>query len=285
MTIKIVTDSSCDLPQAVIDQYDISVIPLYINFPDKSYLDGVDISRQTFYEKLPETIPPPTTSAPAIGTFARKYQELLEKGASAILSIHISSVLSGTYNVATLAAESIQNAIIQTFDSGQLSIGTGLVVEEAAKAAQNGKSISEIVELIKGISARTYTFAAVDNLKYLQRSGRISHITSSLGSLLQIKPILQMSRGKVKMAVARTIKGSIQQMLNILKELGNIDRLCLVHSNSPTRAQMLFEAAREYFPANVEPYTVDITPVLGAHVGPGVFGFVAIKQENNKRKI
>jgi DegV family protein with EDD domain len=279
MNIKIVTDSSCDLPQSVIDKYDISVVPLYINFPDQSLLDGVEISRKTFYERLPETIPPPTTSAPAIGSFAKKYQELIEKGAEAVLSIHISSVLSGTVNVASLAAESLQNAVVKTFDAGQLSIGTGLVVEAAAKAAAAGKNLEDIMDEIKNLAARTYTFAAVDTLKYLQRSGRISHITSSLGSLLQIKPILQMSQGKVKMGVSRTINGSVKQLLSILKSLGNLEQLNLVHSNSPERAQMLYEEAKEYFPKGKEPFVVDITPVLGAHVGPGIFGFVAVKQE------
>jgi DegV family protein with EDD domain len=279
MNIKIVTDSSCDLPQSVIDKYDISVVPLYINFPDQSLLDGVEISRKTFYERLPETIPPPTTSAPAIGSFAKKYQELIEKGAEAVLSIHISSVLSGTVNVASLAAESLQNAVVKTFDAGQLSIGTGLVVEAAAKAAAAGKNLEDIMDEIKNLAARTYTFAAVDTLKYLQRSGRISHITSSLGSLLQIKPILQMSQGKVKMGVSRTINGSVKQLLSILKSLGNLEQLNLVHSNSPERAQMLYEEAKEYFPKGKEPFVVDITPVLGAHVGPGIFGFVAVKQD------
>jgi DegV family protein with EDD domain len=279
MNIKIVTDSSCDLPQSVIDKYDISVVPLYINFPDQSLLDGVEISRKTFYERLPETIPPPTTSAPAIGSFAKKYQELIEKGAEAVLSIHISSVLSGTVNVASLAAESLQNAVVKTFDAGQLSIGTGLVVEAAAKASAAGKNLEDIMDEIKNLAARTYTFAAVDTLKYLQRSGRISHITSSLGSLLQIKPILQMSQGKVKMGVSRTINGSVKQLLSILKSLGNLEQLNLVHSNSPERAQMLYEEAKEYFPKGKEPFVVDITPVLGAHVGPGIFGFVAVKQE------
>lgn len=279
MKIKIVTDSSCDLPQTIIDKYDISVVPLYINFPDQSLLDGVEISKKSFYERLPVTVPPPTTSAPAIGSFAKKYQELIEKGAESVLSIHISSVLSGTVNVASLAAESIQNAVVKTFDAGQLSIGTGLVVEAAARAAAAGKSLEEILDEIKKLAARTYTFAAVDTLKYLQRSGRISHVTSSLGSLLQIKPILQMSQGKVKMGVSRTFNGSVKQLLKILKELGSLDQLNLVHSNAPERAQMLYEEAKEFFPKDREPFVVDITPVLGAHVGPGIFGFVAVKQE------
>jgi len=279
MSVKIVTDSSCDLPQTVIEKYDISVVPLYINFPDQSLLDGVEISRKAFYERLPQTVPPPTTSAPAIGSFAKKYQELIEKGAEAILSIHISSVLSGTVNVASLAAESLQNAMVKTFDAGQLSIGTGLVVEAAAKAAAAGKNLDEILEEVKSLASRTYTFAAVDTLKYLQRSGRISHLTSSLGSLLQIKPILQMGQGKVKMGISRTINGSVKQLLSILKELGAIEQLNLVHSNAPERAQMLYETAKEYFPKGREPFIVDITPVLGAHVGPGIFGFVAVKQE------
>lgn len=278
MTIKIVTDSTCDLPREIIEELDITVVPCYINFPEKSYLDGVDISRQEFYEKLPNYDPPPTTSAPAIGSFIKVYNDLLEKGASGVISIHISSVLSGIYNVAVLASEAIENAVVKTFDAGQLSLGTGLVVESVARAAKAGGSFESLMKLAKDISSRTFTFAAVDTLKYLQRSGRVSHIKATLGSLLQIKPILQMHQAKIEMGAARTLKGSMDHLLNILKSLGPLEKVGLVHTNAIDRTQQLFELAAPLLPANIDPYTVDVTPVLGSHLGPGMFGFVVVQQ-------
>jgi DegV family protein with EDD domain len=274
--LKIVTDSTCDLPDAIIKKYDITLIPCYINFPDQSYLDRVDISRKEFYEKLPNYNPPPTTSAPSIGTFAKAYKELLEEGASAILSIHISTVLSGIYNVASLAAEAMENKLIQTFDPGQLSLGTGMVVEAAAKAAQEGKSLEEVLQIATDVGKRTYTFAAANSLTYLQRSGRVSQIKAKLGSLLQIKPILQMNQGKITTSVARTFKGSLTHMLDILKSLGPLEQLAIVHTNSQERVDLLFAESRQYFPDPEHYYTMNVTPVLGAHLGPDVIGFVAV---------
>ena len=276
MTTKIVTDSTCDLPQEIIEKYDITVIPAYINFTNSSYLDGVELSRKEFYEKLPECEVPPTTSAPAIGTFARVYRELLEKGASNILSIHISSALSGISNVAVLAAEAVENSVVKTFDAGNLSLGTGLVVEAAAKMAQAGKSIEEIIEKIRNIAERTYTFAALDTLKFLQRSGRVSRLKAGFGSLLQIKPILRMNRDKIDMEVARTNKGALKHLLDILKSLGPLESLALVHTNAQEKAEILREEAKSIFSKAAIAYSMDITPVIGAHIGPGAVGFVVV---------
>ena len=276
MTIKIVTDSTCDLPAEVIEKYDITVIPAYINFTDGSYLDGVEISRQEFYEKLPHYETPPTTSAPAIGTFARAYMDLRDRGASQVISIHISSALSGIYNVAVLAAEAVENMVVKTFDAGNLSLGTGLVVEVAAKMAQAGRSVDEILEKIKSVAKRTYTFAALDTLKFLQRSGRVSRLKAGFGSLLQIKPILRMNRDKIDMEVARTSKGAITHLLETLKTIGPIDTIALVHTNAPDRAEELRELAKSLFDKVVHAYSTNVTPVIGSHIGPGAVGFVVI---------
>ena len=277
MTIKIVTDSTCDLPREVIEKYDITVIPAYINFSDGSYLDGVDITRKEFYEKLPNYETPPTTSAPAIGTFAKAYQKLISDGASHILSIHISSALSGIYNVAVFAAESMENLAVKTFDPGNLSLGTGLVVEAAAKMAEAGKSIEEILSKLKDIAERTYTFAALDTLKFLQRSGRISRLKAGFGSLLQIKPILKMNSGKINMDAARTSKGAFNHLLNTLKSLGPVESIALVHTNAPERAEQLREQAKSIIDKVIDAYSMEVTPVIGSHIGPGAVGFVVVK--------
>lgn len=276
MTIKIVTDSTCDLPPEVIEKYDITVIPAYINFTDGSYLDGVEISRKEFYEKLPNYETPPTTSAPAIGTFARAYMDLRDRGASQVLSIHISSALSGIYNVAVLAAEAVENMVVKTFDAGNLSLGTGLVVEVAAKMAQAGKNLDEILEKIRSVALRTYTFAALDTLKFLQRSGRVSRLKAGFGSLLQIKPILRMNGDKIEMEVARTSKGAIAHLLETLKSIGPIETIALVHTNAPERAELLREEAKTFIDKVVQAYSTNVTPVIGSHIGPGAVGFVVI---------
>jgi DegV family protein with EDD domain len=277
MTIKIVTDSTCDLPKEVIEKYDITVIPAYINFTDGSYLDGVEISRKEFYERLPKYETPPTTSAPAIGTFARAYKKLMDEGATNIISIHISSTLSGIYNVAVLAAEAMENMVVKTFDPGNLSLGTGLIVEAAAKMAEAGKTLEEILTKLKDLAERTYTFAALDTLKFLQRSGRISRFKAGFGSLLQIKPILQMNAGKVVMAAARTSNGAIRHLLETLKSLGPLESIALVHTNATERAENLRTQAKEMCNQISQAYAMEVTPVIGSHIGPGAVGFVAIK--------
>ena len=277
MTIKIVTDSTCDLPKEVIEKYDITVVPAYINFTDGSYLDGVEISRKEFYERLPKYETPPTTSAPAIGTFARAYKKLLDDGATNIISIHISSTLSGIYNVAVLAAEAMENMVVKTFDPGNLSMGTGLIVEAAAKMAEAGQSLEEILGKLKDLAERTYTFAALDTLKFLQRSGRISRLKAGFGSLLQIKPILKMNAGQVAMEAARTSNGAIRHLLDTLKSLGPLESIALVHTNASEKAEALRMQAKQMCDQISQAYSMEVTPVIGSHIGPGAVGFVAIK--------
>lgn len=280
MTIKIVTDSTCDLPSKVINELDITVVPCYINFPDRSYLDGVELTRQEFYEKLPHCPVPPTTSAPAIGTFAKVYQSLHDAGASAILSIHISSALSGIYNVACLASEAVENILVKTFDSGQLTLGIGLLVEAAAKAAREGRTLEEILELLKNLAGRTYTYAMIDTLKYLRRSGRVSRLQANLGMLLQIKPVLHMNAGNYGIDPIRTAKRSFEKMICVLQSFGKFDALSIVHTNAPEKAEQFAQLIREFLPGWENGYSVDVSPVIGSHIGPGAVGFSAIASQS-----
>jgi len=204
---------------------------------------------------------------------------LIENGASQILSIHISSALSGIYNVAVLAAEAVENMVVKTFDPGNLSLGTGLIVEAAAKMAHAGKSIEEIITKLGYLAERTYTFAALDTLKFLQRSGRISRLKAGFGGLLQIKPILRMNNGKVGMEAARTSKGAMDHLLETLHKLEPFESIALVHTNAPDRAEKLRELARSIVETVKDAYSMDVTPVIGSHIGPGAVGFVVVKAE------
>jgi DegV family protein with EDD domain len=277
MSIRVVTDSNCDLPPEVVDQYGVTVIPFYINVGAKSYLDGVDMSHAEFYERLPSFESQPMTSVPGPGTIVKTYENLAADGASAILSIHIGSGLSAMVNSARLAAEEFKQVPVVVVDSGNLTLGTGLQVLAAAEAAAAGQPLDEITQLVHNQASRTYCFAALDTLEYLRRSGRLNGFQSTLGSILQIKPILKMNAGQVEMERVRTQKGAVDRVQNLVRELGPVEKLSLVHTHALDRAKLLQEEANSLFPAHDSPFFAEVTPVIGAHIGPGAVGFVAVK--------
>jgi len=276
MCIKIVTDSTCDLPKDVIKKYDITVIPVYVNLGHHSYRDGVDLDRREFYHHLQNGREVPTTSSPSIETFVQTYTNLSSNGAKCILSIHVASSLSGLYNIASLAGKSIKQILVNPFDAGQLSVGTGFIVETAAKLAQAGKSVNEIVEKISDIANRTYCFAILDNLNYLKRSGRISQFKNYLGSILQVKPILRFHQGVPSIKLVRTNKAAINNLIGSVRSLGSLERLSVLHIDAPDKAEELKQAALKYFPKLSDESVVDVTPAIATHLGPGAVGFAAL---------
>jgi DegV family protein with EDD domain len=227
--IKIVTDSTSDLPAEIISQYDITVIPTYINIGTRSYLDGVEISRREFYDNLSSFKHHPTTSAPGIVAFVKTYQKLARDGASEILSIHLASSLSNVGNVARMASEAVEEIHVQAVDSKQLSLGTGLLVIEAAKAIAAGKTSAEVIALVQEMTRRTYTFAALDTLIFLRRSGRVSRISAGLGTLLQVKPLLTMNNGEVGREMVRTRHRALERVVE------PPPRCKCWHTHTPTR--------------------------------------------------
>lgn len=276
MNIKIVTDSTCDLPEAIIKAYDITVLPLYINIGDQSYLDGIELTREQFYEQLPGYHTSPTTSAPGTGTFVKAYERLAKEGAEEILSIHIAQSLSGVINAATPAVESTDAIPVTIFDSGQITLGTGLLVMAAAKAALDGASMQEILTMLKDLGSRTHAFAALDTLEFLRRSGRVSTIQSKLGALLSVKPLLTMHDGQIGFDKVRTTTGSIQWLIDRVTALGPLEECALVHTHTPEKLEALRQRAQHLFPTDEEPLIAEVTPVIGAHVGPGAVGFACI---------
>ncbi len=277
MSIRIVTDSNCDLPEEVVAEYGITVMPLYINIGKKSYLDGVEMSRKDFYEGLPHFKHHPMTSVPGPGTFVKLYERLAAEGATEILAIHIASSLSAMTNSARLAAEEWRTLPVTVFDSGNLTLGTGLQAVGAAQAAAAGRSMAEIVASLRDQAARTYSFAALDTLEYLRRSGRLTRFQSSLGSVLQVKPLLKMHDGEMDMERVRTRNGATGRLVELVSELGPLEELALVHTHAPERADALRGQAQDLFPSGRVPLSAEVTPVIGVHVGPGAVGFVAVK--------
>lgn len=276
MSVRIVTDSTCDLPQAIVDAHGITVVPLYINFGDQGFLDGVEISRQEFYQRLPKSDPLPTTAMPGVDAFRQTYNRLAEGGASEILSIHISISLSATVDVARTAAKQTQKVPVTVFDSQQLSLGTGFLVLSAAKAAADGLPLDEIVAMLEEQTSRIYVIAVLDTLEFLKRSGRMNAVVAKLGSVLQIKPLLIMHAGEPAGERVRTRERAIKRVIQFVDELGELEQIALVHTNAPDEAQALYRRAKHLFPKDEKPLSVDVTPVLGTNIGPGVVGFAFI---------
>jgi DegV family protein with EDD domain len=275
MKVRIVTDSSCDLPPDVITRYGICVVPLYINIGGQGYLDGIDITRAEFYKKLP-TIPIyPTTAVPSPQKFHAIYDALAEEGASQVLSIHISTSLSSTVNVAQVGAQETKSVSVTVFDSRQLSLGSGFLVERAASLAQAGCSVSEMLPLLNEQISRTHVFATLDTLKYLRRSGRMNSLMSSLGELVHIKPLIKMYDGKASAERIPTRNRAMKRLIQLLYELRPLERVALIHTDAADRAQALQQEVEPILPAG-EIWSEQINPVLGAHIGPGVVGFACV---------
>jgi DegV family protein with EDD domain len=277
VNVGIVTDSNCDLPLEQIEKFGIEVVPLYINIGTDSYLDGIEMSRAEFYEGLPIFATHPTTAVPGEVVFLKAYERLASRGAKAILSIHISESLSGIVDVARQSAKRFKAVPVSVFDSGNLTLGTGLQVLAAARAAAEGSSVPEIIAMLQDQRRRTYCFAGLDTLEFLRRSGRLSRFQWGLGSILRLKPILKMHDGQAEMERVRTRSRSLERVVELATELGPLEEIALVHTHAPEEAEALRQRASHLFPAGEDPMRAEVTPVIGSHIGPGAVGVVCIQ--------
>jgi len=275
MNIRIVTDSTCDLPDDVVNKYKLSVLPLHINQGDQTFLDGVNMTREEFYRRLPDFKPAPTTAAPSPETFRQKYEQLADEGAQSILSIHISESLSATINSASMAAEQFKRIPVTVLDSSQLSLGLGFIVTKAVQMAELGHKAEEILESLHELMKRTYVFASLKTLEYLRRSGRMHFALARLGEILQIKPLLHMNQGKPTAHRARTQSRATECLMDWLNEYAPYERLAVVHAGVQAEAEAMHERVKGFLPDGEIPI-VQITPVLGSHLGIGALGFACV---------
>lgn len=278
MTVRILTDSTCDLPADVIERLGITVIPLYIHVGDENYADGIDITRKAFYENLPHFEYHPTTAVPSPAKFHALYEMMAEEGATEILSIHISETLSGTVNVARVSAAETTAVPVTVVDSRNLSMGTGFLVQTAAELALAGKTVSEILPRLESQIKRTHVWAALDTLEFLRRSGRMSRALSMIGEILQIKPILKMHDGVSSAERVRTHRAAFTRLMEMLPTFSPFEKLAFLHSNALDQAHNLQEKMKHLIPESGALFGV-INPVLGAHIGPGVVGFASVTKE------
>jgi DegV family protein with EDD domain len=283
MSVRIVTDSTCDLPAETISRYGICVVPLYINVGEQGFLDGIDISREEFYKKLPTFPVHPTTAVPSPQKFRALYDSLADEGATDVLSIHISVSLSAVANVARIAAQETTSVPVTVFDSQQLSLGTGFLVEMAAKMAAAGSSTVEILEVLNAQIKRSHVFAVLDTLEFLKRSGRMNKYMAGFATLLQIKPILTMYNGKPGSEKVRMHNRAMKRLVEMLAAVGPLERIAIVHTHAPAeRIAELRSLAAQLLPDG-DIQTADLTPVIGAHIGPGALGFAVVGTEERKK--
>ena len=278
MSIRILVDSTCDVPPQVAERLGIAVVPVYINVGDQSYLDGVDLTRHEFYENLPGYHAFPTTAAPAPAVFTAAYQELVDDGATEILSLHIATSLSNTLNAARLGSQDVSGAKITMWDTEQLAMGSGLQAIVAAEAAAAGKTMSEILNLLQEKRQKTRIYAMLDTLEYLRRSGRVSWTQFSLGTVMRIKPIVQVYGGDVSVIErVRTRKRALPRVVQLAESFGPVERIAIQYAGSKETAEKLQLLAAVLFPEDQEKLFMELTPAIGAHAGPGVvgLGFIA----------
>jgi DegV family protein with EDD domain len=274
MSIALVTDSTADIPDDKLSEYRIRVIPNLVIIDGKSLVDGKDISRQEFYERLPKMDVPPTTATASSGAYHQLYDQLLSEQAQYIISIHASSLLSGIYNAASAAAQAFKERV-KVFDSGQLSLGLGFQVLAAAEAITRGATLEVTLEVIRDVRRRVRVIAMLDTLEYVRRSGRVSWARARLGNLLRIKPFLEVRDGQVfSLGEARTRGKGIERLQRFLLSMGELERLAMLHTNAEADARHFLHELQ--LQVTSEPFIVNVTTVIGTHVGPNGLGFAAV---------
>jgi len=278
MTIKIVTDSAADLPAILTEKMDIAVVPVYLRFGEEIFRDRVDISEEEFYQRLLHDRVHPNTAQPSPQDFASVYDKLSQE-TDGIISIHITSKLSGTYNSAVQGKEMVMNQCpIEVVDSQTLSIATGLIVIQASKMAQLGMSRQEILDEVDKIIPNTHLLILFDTLKYLVKGGRVGKAKALLGSALSVRPLLTVRDGElVPSGQVRTRSKGIDRLLDFVKTATEIQDLAIIHSTTPDEAQALAERTSPIFPRE-QTIMARLGPGLGVHGGPGILA-IALREK------
>ena len=283
MTIKIVTDSTCDLPAELVECHAITVVPVHIYFGTEHFLDRVTIDAATFYDRVLTSGEIPTTSQPSVGEFAAVYRELAASGADTILSMHVTGQLSGTVRSAEMAAREVADEVeVHVFDSRAGSAALGYMALEAAQAAQAGYDIRAILEMLNRIREALTIVLTPLNLEFLQKSGRVSKLQGAIGALLNIKPIIELQEGALEATERmRSRRKAIARLLELTVERHGTDRplnVAVVHANALAEAQQLVERVKATFQVHWMLLT-DLALSVAVHLGPGTLGVVAYPAE------
>ena len=286
MAVKLVTDSTCDLPRELAGRWDITVVPCNVHFDDQVYKDGIDIGPDEFYDRLVEAPRLPTTAQPSVNDFVEVYRPFLDEGHD-VVSVHLSAKLSGTLNSAYQAKEAmvsgesgtaVDPARIKIIDSRAASMGLGMVALEAAGAISQGGDREAVARIAGEAIERSRCYFLLDTLEYLQKGGRIGKASAFLGSLLSIKPILTIRDGEAHpVERARTRARGLQRLLDMVHALGPVARLSVLYSTGGDEAEAFRDRLGGLMPAD-RVVMARFGPVVGAYLGPGALGVTALSR-------
>ena len=276
MTVKIVTDSTADLPPQLAGELGITVVPAYVRFGDKVYRDRVDISEDEFYQRLLHDPIHPSTTQPSPQDFVDVYKNLA-RGADGIISIHVSSKLSGTYNSALRGKEVVEKECpIEVIDSQVVTMGLGQLAIVANTIAESGKSLQQVAEGVKQMIPSIHVLGLLDTLKYLALGGRIGKVQALLGSILSVKPMLTIKDGELLPAGrVRNRTMGIDRLFGFVKNAVDIQDVAVVYNTTPDEARALVGRMGSIFPKE-RIRLARLGPALGVHTGPGII-FIALR--------
>ena len=276
--LRIATDSTADVPPGLASELQIVVVPCQVFWGEEVYRDGVDLQPQEFYQRLARSADLPKTSQPPMNRFVETYRRLLDvEGSEAVISIHVAGNLSGTVNGAWAAAQTLSDpSQIEVIDSGQISLGLGWAVIEAARMAQSGFSREDVSRAVHGMLPRLRAAAMIDTLENLYKGGRISQVTAALGTVLRVKPLIRIERGRVEVTErVRTRSRALKRLVVMVRSWGPLARVAVLHTGAEELAQELVSMIEDLAPDNqimIEPAGAALT----THLGIGAVGVCAV---------
>ena len=277
MTVKVVTDSTCDMPPQLMQDLGITAVPIYVVFGDKSYRDKLDIGDDEFYERLVHGPVHPSTSIPTPKDFADVYNKLAQE-TDEIISIHITSKESGTYNAALLARELVtKKCRIEVVDSLSMSMALGLLVAEAGRQAKAGASLEKLTESVRQTIPKVHLIFLLDTLKYVVRGGRLGKAYGIIGSALRVKPLLTLKEGDLSLVgVARTKAKAVERLFEFAKGFPKVKELAVSYTTAHDEAKAFADRLTAAFPS-VRVSLMRVGSSLGTHAGPGGMG-IAVRE-------
>ncbi|MBV8559325.1 MAG: DegV family protein [Acidimicrobiia bacterium] len=269
---RVVTDSSCDLPADLVAELDIEIVPLTIRFGGEELVDRRDLSPKEFWSRCATSPVLPETAAPSAGAFEQAYRRGAEAGAEGVVCITISSQLSATGQAAQMAAKSVQGEIpVRTIDSLSVTMGLGMTVAAAARMAAEGRGIDEVAEAAEALVPRTHVYGALDTLENLKKGGRVGGASALIGSMLSIKPIIEVRNGVVEPeSRQRTRTRALRYLTDKVRTEGELENLAVMHGDAPDLDEFI-GMLEPLFPRE-RMIVGDIGAVIGAHAGPRVIG-------------
>lgn len=273
--IRIITDSTCEAPPALLGHPRVTVVPLYVIFGQESYRDTIDMTREQFWIRLPQSNVLPTTSQATPAQFEAPFRAFTD-GGDEVIAITLSARLSRTYESALMAREALPGAPISVIDSRSISVGLGLMLETAVEMAEAGAARADIVGRLEQMRDQVRILFTLQTLEYLQRGGRIGKAQAFVGTLLQFKPLLSITEGEVHPAArVRSMSKAIETMQDILRQQipgrGENVHIGITHANAPdTAAEIAAALGRQFATSHI--FTCTLGPVIGTHVGPGTVG-------------